>query len=148
MAVTVYGKPSSNKIKNDIKVVEPKVYGLKYPIGSGRGYFSKQTGDALIRGNLTQILKTEQGERVMLPNYGCNLKKYLFDPLDETTFNSIKVEILTSIARYLPSVDIITLRVVSSNEVNLEGVSAILITLAVRLKDSPDSLIETTINIG
>lgn len=148
MAVTVYGKPTSNRIKNDIKVIEPKIYGLRYPIGSGRGYFSKQTGDALIRGNLTQILKTETGERVMLPNYGCNLKKYLFDPLDENTFNSIKKEIITSITRYLPSVEIVTLRVVSSNEVNLEGVSAILITLVVRLKDSPNSLIETTINIG
>jgi phage baseplate assembly protein W len=148
MAISIYGKSSSNTIKNDIKVIDNKVYGLKYPIGGGRGYFSKQTGTALVRGNLTQILKTERGERVMLPNYGCNLKKFLFQPLDEETFRAIKEEIITSITRYAPSVEIMKLKVINSDTVSLEGISAIVITLVVRLKESPESLIETTVRIG
>jgi len=47
----------------------------------------------------------------MRPDYGCNLRKFLMEPLDETTFSMIKEEIVTAIRRYLSTVSIGKLQV-------------------------------------
>jgi phage baseplate assembly protein W len=147
MAVSVYGKNISRSIKSDIKVIDTKFYGLSYPLGGTGGYFSKQSGNTLVRSNLTQLLKTELGERVMLPNFGCSLKRYLFEPLDQSLFNQVKNQIMTSITRYLPTVEVVKLSVVNTEDVNLDGLAGFLVTLVVRIKEDPSSLIETSIEI-
>jgi phage baseplate assembly protein W len=47
----------------------------------------------------------------MRPDYGCNLRKFLMEPLDESTFSAIKEEIVTAIRRYLSTVSIGKLQV-------------------------------------
>ena len=57
-------------------------YGLNFPLGEKKttgGFFKKESGVNLIRDAVSQLLQTERGERVMLPGFGCNLRKYLSD---------------------------------------------------------------------
>ena len=35
---------------------------------------------------------TRPGERVMMPNYGCGIWNYLYEPFDQTTVDAIKHE--------------------------------------------------------
>ena len=80
-----------------------EIYGLEFPLGSSDtgGIFTKTSGIRMIRDAVQQLLLTERGERVMLPNYGCNLRRYLFQPLDQTTFDNIRREIETSFNNYI-----------------------------------------------
>lgn len=130
--------------KNTKQVINPKqfkVFGLYYPIGwnTNKGYFTKVAGVELVKQNLLQLLGTERGERVMLPNYGCNLRKYLFQPLDEQTFNAIKNEILFSINKYSKGIEILKLTVKPLDKLSLEGLQAITVSLTVRLKEIQNS---------
>jgi len=41
--------------------------------------------DASVRQSILLLLSTAPGERVMRPEYGCDLRKLLFEPNDDTT---------------------------------------------------------------
>jgi phage baseplate assembly protein W len=120
----IYGRVIPNTSKNIVSQKILKPIGIKYPINedTANGYFSKQSGLDLIRNNLKILLKTIRGERFMLPEYGCNLKNYLMEPLDETTFNLVKEDIQNSIRKYLDGVNILKLQVVGT-ETNTMNVS-------------------------
>lgn len=149
MATTVYGRLTSKQIQKDTEVIDQKVYGFQFPIKDNkRGYFSKQTGIELVKNNLKQLLRTERGERVMLPNYGVSLRKYLFEPLDRITFQSLQTEILTSISNYMPNVDVLKLSVVNNEDIGYQGVTGIVITLGVALKEFQNNLIEIEVKVG
>lgn len=149
MAVNIHGRLFNKHIQKDTQVINRKVYGLQFPFKDNkRGYFSKTQGVELVRSNLKQLLGTERGERVMLPNFGVSLRKYLFEPLDQTTFQSIQSEILTSIANYLPTVKVRKLSVVNSEDIGYQGVPGLVITLVAELKESENNLIELTVKIG
>ena len=110
---TTYGKVAPSVIQKATVLKDPRLQGLNYPIPKNpkNGYFSKSTNLELVKSNLTSLIKTERGERFMRPDYGCNLRKFLMEPLDETTFSLIKEEIVTSIRRYLSTVSIGKLQV-------------------------------------
>ena len=117
-ATTIYGTIPSKAITAAPKTRRTKVLGMGFPAGSRLegGYFTKESGIQLVKNNLKQLLLTERGERVMLPNFGCNLRKFIFQPLDETTFEEIKEEILTSIENYTRGVEVLKLRIQEDNE--------------------------------
>lgn len=109
----VYGKAPANITTKAVTSKLDKQIGFKYPIEADpkKGYFSKLTGLKLIRANISQLLRTEKGERFMLPNYGCDLRKYLMEPMDQTLFNEIRKDILDSIGRYLSRVTVSKIQV-------------------------------------
>lgn len=47
--------------------------------------------------SLQILLSTSLGERVMQPTYGCNLDRYVFEPLSPSIASSIKEQVRTSI---------------------------------------------------
>ena len=149
MAVNIHGKLFNKHISKDVQVIDKKIYGLSFPFKNNkRGYFSKSQGIELTRNNLRQLLLTERGERVMLPNYGVSLKRHLYNQLDQTTFQAIQSEILTSISNYLPTVQVVKLSVVSTEDVGYSGIPGIVITLVAELSEAEGSLIELSVKIG
>jgi phage baseplate assembly protein W len=63
-------------------------------------------GVALVSGvddieeSLNILLSTSLGERVMQPDYGCNLTDYIFDPLDSGMIGYLKDRVQNSILYY------------------------------------------------
>ena len=103
-----YGTVSPRLLQRATVLKDPSLQGLKYPINTNpkNGYFSKATNLELIKSNLQSLIRTERGERFMRPDYGCNLRRFLMEPLDEATFSMIKEEIVISISRYLSTVSL------------------------------------------
>lgn len=143
LTTTVYGKSPLNPTKNTTTKKVEKLTGFAYPFEENpkRGYYSKSNGIELLRANLRQLIRTEKGERFMLPEYGCNLKRFLMEPLDETTFNEVKNTIKESIARYLGKVQITKLQVFETAS------GAINIKLFCSYKDEEFTRFETEIRI-
>ena len=57
--------------------------GSPYPIVKNPlGYFATQSGVNQIKADLLALLMTNQGDRTILPQYGCNLRQFLFEPAD------------------------------------------------------------------
>ena len=53
--------------------------GLRFPLrpDPATGNFETVDGMARIRQSIEQILDTEPGERIMLPGFGCGLRRYM-----------------------------------------------------------------------
>ena len=147
--INIYGAVRSKPIENDPIAKKNKVYGLSFPTGSRLegGFFSKESGLRLVKNNLKQLLLTERGERVMLPNYGVSLKKYLFQPLDETTFESIKQEILTSLSRYSKGTHVLRLRVGPTDGARETEISSLKISLLIKIKEIENTTTEVEVTI-
>tara|TARA_Y100000004_G_scaffold134811_1_gene152500 strand:+ start:128 stop:571 length:444 start_codon:yes stop_codon:yes gene_type:complete len=104
--VTTYGNVAPPVIRRPTVLQDPKLQGLNYPIPKNpkNGYFSKASNLNLIKSNLSSLIRTERGERFMRTDYGCNLRKFLLEPLDEALFAAIKEEVVLSVRRYLSTV--------------------------------------------
>ncbi len=83
-------------------------------IGTGWAFpptFDSDTGSVEMVSNVKDIneslnilLSTSLGERVMQPQYGCDLHDYLFEPLSSTVIGYIKDRVKTSILIYEPRI--------------------------------------------
>ena len=56
-----------------------------------------------IRSDLLHLLLTNKGERLYLPDFGSDLKKYIFEPNDSVTHEQIRDNLNESIKRYIPN---------------------------------------------
>ncbi len=59
-----------------------------------------------IQSSLEILLSTRQGERVMRPDYGCNLDELVFEPLTTTFKTYIQDLIRTAILYHEPRIDV------------------------------------------
>jgi phage baseplate assembly protein W len=112
-STNLYGINNPRSPNQLVKRQNNKLFGFKYPIGDlNKGGFLKKSSDVdAVKGQLRQLLLTNRGERVMLPSYGTNLRRYLMEPLDQATLSQIKREILESFSRYAPNVGVTKIQV-------------------------------------
>lgn len=67
-------------------------------------YFNlTKTNESAIRADLLHLLLTNKGERLYMPDFGSDLKKYIFEPNDGITHTDIKNNINETIKRYIPN---------------------------------------------
>jgi len=120
--VKVYGKVAPRSATSIVDNKVSELAGLRYPIPKSpeRGYFSKAVNVKLVRSGLRDVIRTVPGERFMLPDYGCNIRNFLFEPLDEGTFLAIRDDVNTSIRKYLKKVSIGKLQVTKSGDTGLK----------------------------
>jgi phage baseplate assembly protein W len=57
-----------------------------------------------IKGSLQVILSTTVGERIMQPEFGCNIDRLLFEPLDKTFSTYITEQIRIAILYFEPRI--------------------------------------------
>jgi len=65
-----------------------------------------QTTKNALSANLTLLLLTAKGERYYMPDYGTNLRRFLFDPNDQTTQIDIEKDIKQTVSRFIPQLQI------------------------------------------
>lgn len=66
------------------------------------------TADEDIRQSLRLLISTRRGERLMRPEYGCDLAQFAFESVDSSLISRMRGEILRSISAYEPRVDDVT----------------------------------------
>lgn len=102
---------------------------IKSFLGTGWGFplaFSNKSSDVGmlsdvddIQSSLEVLLTTRPGERVMRPDYGCNLDELVFEPLTTTFKTYIKDLISTAILYYEPRIEVNSIELDDTGE--LEG---------------------------
>ena len=137
MTTTIFGKTPDPKIKADIINVsdDPETFGVKFPLydknNSAKGIFVKTKGFSLLKSEVSQFIRTERGERVMLPNFGLSLKKFLFEPITDDLVEAITEEIYFGFATYLPKVTVRDVKIEEGDNVHGLGLPGLKIQLVV-----------------
>ena len=83
-----------------------------------------------IKESLHLLLSTRIGERVMLPEYGCNMNFLAFNTLDLTTVNFVRKLIKEAITKFEPRIDLN--RVEINTDDSIDGVLRIEIDFTIR----------------
>lgn len=84
-----------------------KFIGCQYPIfRSPRGLLAQKNGVDQIKADLLQLLLTNPGERVMLPEYGTPLRKLIFEQNDAVLIATARNMISLSVSNWEPRVQI------------------------------------------
>jgi len=149
--VNIYGTNLPSFIEKTPTNQKKITYGLGFPLGANReegGFFKKKTGVELIKDAVTQLLRTERGERILLPKFGCNLRKFLFQPLDEATFEAIKEEIRFSFTNYIVGARLIKLGVTPLGDTGPSGGNSLLITLTVQIIEEDLAIFDVPVIIS
>ena len=68
------------------------------------GIVNPKDSRVLIQASIQRILMVSPGERVMQPEFGMNLRKMLFEPLDEMLVNDIKEHIIMALTEQEPRI--------------------------------------------
>lgn len=85
-----------------------------------------------IEESLNILLSTSLGERVMQPEYGCNLNDYMFEALNSTLIGMIKHHVENSILYFEPRIVAENVEVTSADSTDLlEGKFTITVTYSV-----------------
>jgi len=95
--------------------------------------------EADIKSSLEILLSTRLGERVMVPDYGCNLDELLFKPLTLTLKTFVIDLIRTAILYYEPRIDLNKIDIDPTDE--LEGVLLINLDYTVRATNSRKNMV-------
>jgi len=111
-----------------------KFLGMPYPLQDhARGFMHTQFGTQQIKSDMLALLLTNPGERVMLPNYGVGLRKFLFEPNDALVIQEVTQAIDSQIRLWEPRIVIknIEVGIPSRNDLNpadsLEDIESILL---------------------
>jgi|TARA_R110000851_G_scaffold11650_1_gene40750 uncharacterized protein len=91
---------------------------LVYSKQDGPYALNKNLEDAL-KQNFKNLLLTSPGERVMLPDFGVGMRRFLFEGINGNSFSKITSEIQSQVDRYLPFINIEDVRFIT-NETNPE----------------------------
>lgn len=150
LETNVYGTIQGRYNIQAPKSQRKEIFGLAFPLGSREagGFFSKSSGINMIKDAVEQLLLTERGERLMLPNYGCNLRRYLFQPLDQTTFSSIKREIQISFRNYIVGATIQKIGVFPTGDSGPAGGNSLRVILTLKLDTADLEVFDVGVTIS
>lgn len=118
-------------------------------LGRGWGFppeFSKTTKSVLLTEDETDIeksleilLSTRPGERIMVPEYGCNLDVLLFKPLNLTLKTFVADLIKTAILYHESRIDVEKVRIEQSTE--NDGILLIYVDYLIRITNSRKNMV-------
>jgi phage baseplate assembly protein W len=86
------------------------------PVPAGPAGFAWQSGAALVRQSILLILDTEPGERVMRPDFGCGLNRYLMEPNNPATRAAIARDITAALTAWEPRIELAAVDVAATGD--------------------------------
>ena len=125
--------------------------GLDLPIRKSdgvEGYFtSTSTTIEAVKNNIRNLINTHQSERLMQPQLGMDLRKYLFEQFSDETAFSIQNDIVDTFKKWLPFVEIQDIQVSMSDDSSI-GKNTMNVTILFNITQDPNTLESVSIEIG
>jgi phage baseplate assembly protein W len=75
---------------------------LPVTVNTTDGFELIKTYEALAAQNLKMLVLTTPGERIMDPDFGVGARRYLFENMHDSTFQSFKSRLMSQQKKYLP----------------------------------------------
>lgn len=92
--------------------------GLHFPIEpeAATGRLREAEGEEKIAQSVRIILMTRRGERLMRPDFGCDIHQYMFGVMDFTTLSMMEQAVKEALVRWEPRIRDVEVRAGSSKE--------------------------------
>jgi len=82
------------------------------------GFALTQSMIEVIRQNLRNLMLTNPGERMMIPDFGVGIKRFLFEMDHASTYGTINSTIESQVSQYMPFVKLIDVQFDSDSQAN------------------------------
>jgi phage baseplate assembly protein W len=114
--------------------------GVSLPFNGPAGPFNStySTKDQ-IKSNLVNLLLTNKGERIMNPEFGCDLSTALFEGITEDTTLLIQDLVRNSVEIFIPEVQITEILVEEASQYNNNSIS-VTVKYRLRISQNPDQV--------
>lgn len=90
--------------------------GWAFPVAlDQRGGIAVTTGDEKIKESIRLILSTAKGERVMLPEFGCDINEFVFSVINTTTLTMMKSAVREALVQWEPRIEVLGVEVSTDN---------------------------------
>jgi len=115
---------------------------LAHPFAIGpSGQAAVASYEAHVRQLVRQVLLTDPGERIDLPEFGCGLRSLVFAPHDHNLDSTTELLVRTSLARWIgDQIDVQHVRVLPVEESGDEAALVVEITYRLRETQTRDDL--------
>lgn len=97
---------------------ENKAIGIPLPFNGNGVFNSTFSTQNQIKSNLINLLLTYKGERIINPDFGADLPRLLFEPITEELYIKIQDQIIESVLKYVPEVNITNIQITPSADTN------------------------------
>ena len=111
--------------------------GISLPFNGPGVFKSTYTTKDQIKSNLVNLLLTDTGERIMNPNFGTNLKRFLFEGITDNNLETLKDNILNSILSYISEITVTNITLVPNTDNNLVDLT---IEYYLNISQTPDQV--------
>ena len=109
------------------------------------GWFaSTKTTIEAVKNNIINLLNTNQGERLMQPTLGLDLRSLLFEQMTTETIMSVQNKILDAFQRWLPFVEVRDIRI--NNEAVEDNLNQIRVNIIFNIKKDPNTIDSVSLN--
>jgi phage baseplate assembly protein W len=113
--------------------------GVRFPLLPGPdGRLAWVTGADAVRQSVETILDTEPGERIMFPEFGCGLRRYLMQPNTLSTRTTMRDDIVAALSAFEPRIRLTNVAVTPGEDPALVWIEIAYELLADR---RPDNLV-------
>lgn len=109
---------------------------------NSQGDISDVVNSDSIKQGLKMMVDTGKGTRIFLPDYGCRIRAFLFEPFDEQTARRLAEEIQNTINNYEKRIQLLNLNVEMDFAGNSYSVSVIYRIIATNQVDKVDVSLE------
>jgi phage baseplate assembly protein W len=115
-----------------------KAIGVSIPFNGGGVFKSTFSTKDQIKSNLINLLLTYKGERVLNPQFGADMPRLLFEPINNETLLKIENQIVTSVSTYIPEITITNIEITPDTNKNTIYVNVI---YQLKLSGTTDNII-------
>jgi phage baseplate assembly protein W len=126
---------------NPINLNKNITIGISLPFNAPSAFRSTYSFKDQLKYNLINLLLTDKGERIFNPNFGTNIRRQLFNQIEEDTYNVLIDDIRNTIELYIPQVTIEKLEAVPSYDQNTITIN---LTYRINISNEKDTI---TINL-
>jgi phage baseplate assembly protein W len=130
-------------VTNQIYRVDPRdlnrnvAVGISLPFNGPRIFNSTYSTKDQVKHNLINVLLTNKGERILNPEFGSDLRKYLFEFITDKNMDGIKNLITNSVDAYIPEIVLKQIEVTPEADFNIVSIK---IEYQMRLSGDRDSI--------
>ena len=116
------------------------IYFKQHPV-TGDLVVSKDA--SAIKQAIVNLLLTNKGERPFNPDYGSNIRSYLFEPLDFATAGQIELSIRNTLSEFEPRINVLSMETFPNYDTNSFNVD---MTYVIVGSDNPPVQVEFVLN--
>jgi phage baseplate assembly protein W len=111
--------------------------GVSLPFNTPGVFNSTYTTKDQIKSNLINLLLTSIGERVMNPTFGCNLKRFIFEGINDSNFDFLEQNLIESISIFIPEITVSNISFEPETDSNIVNLT---ISYILNISNTPDQV--------